>query len=111
MKKDRTRDIFSLIKENNQADHGRGGIKRRRPIWPVCLLCNREPFRVELSDINANTVEIRAWCYHKPYIEAADNEPAFEDWIQITIPFGTSREEHIGWALKNGRFFDPTKDR
>lgn len=75
--------------------------------WPVCLTCGREPHKVLMDDKNRTKIIIRAWCTHKGNPSLEDKE--FEDWIVVDVPFGADRNEHIGMAFRNGRFFDPAE--
>jgi hypothetical protein len=77
--------------------------------WPICLTCGREPESVNLEDVSKYAVEIRVRCCHKAPSSWKEGDKLFEDSVRVNIPIGTERNEHIAWALKTGRFFDPAR--
>lgn len=98
-----------MIREQVSADRGSSFMpgKRKNQNWPICLTCGRQPHAVNLEDIGKYSVQIRVKCTHKAM--PGPNDKDFEDSMTVSIPIGTERNEHIAMALKNGRFFDPTK--
>lgn len=103
-KKDLIKQIRETVAEDRVLVPGRS---RRNANWPICLTCGREPHCVQLEDISRFKVEIRVKCTHM--VNPPPEAPDFEDSITVDIPIGTERDEHIGMALRSGRFFDPTR--
>jgi hypothetical protein len=106
----KVKNLLRSMREAAQADRiiVPGHVRRKNRNWPICLMCGREPFSVQMEDIGARRVEVRVKCAHKPYWEIRQGvDRIYEDTIRVDIPEGTERTEHIAWALKHGRFFDP----
>lgn len=103
--------LLKELRKTAQADRilipGRGGRKNRA--WPVCITCGREPFSVNLEDVGKTKVEIRVKCAHKPYYLIEKDDRIYEEAATVDIPIGTERNEHIDWALKHLRWFDPAQ--
>lgn len=102
-----TKDLIKMIRETVHFDRTFQPGARKNRAWPICLTCGREPHAVNLEDVGKYNVDVRVKCTHKA--NPGPNDREFEDVMTVTIPFGAERTEHISMALKNGRFFDPTK--
>lgn len=106
----KTVNLLKSIRETMRADRiivpGR---RRKNANWPICMTCGREPYAVNLEDVGKNSVEIKVKCCHKALSDIQPTDATFEDSARVDIPVGTERNEHISWALKSIRWFDPTK--
>lgn len=105
----RIQDLFRSIRETIAENRILVPGARKQVNWPICLTCGREPYAVNLEAVGKWCVEIRVKCCHKALGQIQKNDRVFEDSVRVDIPIGTERNEHIAWALKTGRFFDPTR--
>jgi hypothetical protein len=105
----RIANLFRSIREQVAADRIFLPGKRKNANWPICLTCGREPYSVNLEDVSRWSVDIKVKCCHKAFSEIKPSDKSFEDSVRVNIPVGTDRDEHIAWALKSMRFFDPTR--
>lgn len=86
----KTKDFIREVQESAQVERDsklwlKPGQRTTRK-WPLCRTCGHEVDSVELKNVDAFNVELRATCYHDPQDMNPDAKE-HEDFFRMKFPF------------------------
>lgn len=86
----KTKDFIRQVQESAQMERDSrlwlSPGQRTTRKWPICRTCGHEVDSVELKNVNAFTVELRATCFHDPTLSNPEAKE-HEDFFRMKFPF------------------------
>jgi hypothetical protein len=74
----------------------------KKMLWPVCMTCHQDVEAVNVEDLSAQEVVIRAFCHGKEAV------------LKVEFPYRILKSsdnetfEHVNTAIRSALFFDPS---